>query len=218
MTKLHPKILLVEDEPDVCSSLQSYFGRRGYQVSTTASGTEALTLIKVSKPDVVILDFALNDLNGQEVLRRLRQHDKKTKVIVLTGQMLPRPEIERIQSLGIVAYLTKPVILEKLAELVSQATGGIVTPEAPKVVKTTKTLARAGAQEEDDTRRAIVHKLSNLLGIIRNKCENFTLNLDDGVYKDKSQEELVKMSVDIMTDIVETVDQATSVVEKIKEK
>ncbi len=61
MSKEQPKILVVEDEPDVCNSFQSYFGRRGFLVSTTPSGTEALTIIKSSQPDLVILDLKLAD-------------------------------------------------------------------------------------------------------------------------------------------------------------
>ena len=97
MSKIQPKILIVEDEPDIAGTLQSYLGRRGFQVSTTASGLEALLLIEISKPDVVILDFSLNDLSGQDVLKRLREKDQQTRVIVITGQMLPEEEIARIR-------------------------------------------------------------------------------------------------------------------------
>ena len=209
MPKDNPKILLVEDEPDVCSSIQSYLGRRGFLISTTASGREALSLIPISKPDIIILDFTLEDLDGREVLRRLRLDDKETKVIVITGQLLPEEEIEKIVALGVCEYFHKPVSLEKLEGVINKILGRTAVYPTIKI----KSKAKKQAQSS-----SVAHKLSNLLGVIRNKCENFTLNIKDGIYDDKSQEELVKMSVDIMTDVMETVDKATKVIDKIKKE
>ena len=211
MTKIQPKILVVEDEPDVCNSLQSYFGRRGFLVSTTPSGTEALSIIKTSKPDIVLLDLKLaeeNDLNGVEVLKRLREHDKETKVIIITGQLFKDEEIEKIRSLGISEYLHKPIELEKLQSLLESILGRKFPSEAP--VKITKPTG-----PEDISLSSIAHELSNLLGIIRNKCENFTLDLEEGIYKDKSDKELLRMAVEIMNIIITTVDRAAQAVEKI---
>lgn len=211
MRKEPPRILVVEDEPDVCSYIQSYLGRRGYLISTTSSGSEALSIIEIIKPEVVILDFLLNDLDGREVLKRLREHDKKTKVIVVTGQQFPRQEVKKIYSLGISEYLVKPLLLDKLEHIIQQVIGGGFTSQIvfPKKVAKRETKASASS---------IVHKLSNLLGIIRNKCENFTSNIEDGIYKDKPNKELVDMSVEIMSDIMDTVDRASEVVDTIKRK
>lgn len=211
MTKTQPKILVVEDEPDVCNSFQSYFGRRGFLVSTTPSGSEALTIIKSSQPDLVILDLKLadeTDMNGVDVLRTLRKSDKKTKVIVITGQMLNDDEIDKIRSLGISEYLNKPVELEKLQETIATILGRKLPVKTP--VKVSKPIVPS-----ETSLRFIVHELSNLLGIIRNKCENFTLDIEDGIYKDKPDKELVKIAVEIMKIVLNTVDRATQVVEKI---
>jgi len=208
MPKDNPKILLVEDEPDVCSSIQSYLGRRGLVISTTVSGKDALSLIPISKPDIIILDFTLEDLDGREVLKRLRADDKETKVIVITGQLLPPEEIDKILALGVSEYFHKPVSLERLAGVINKILGR--EDSYPRI----KTKSRAKKTPDS----SVAHKLSNLLGIIRNRCENFTLNIKDGIYSDKSQEELVEMSAQIMRDVMETVDEAAKVVEKIKEE
>jgi two-component system nitrogen regulation response regulator GlnG len=211
MSKDQPKILVVEDEPDVCDSFQSYFGRRGFLVSTTPSGSEALTIIKTSKPDIVILDLKLSDetdINGVDVLRTLRKNDKKTKVIVITGQMFNDKEIDKIRSLGISEYLHKPVGLEKLQKIIERVLDKKLPSKSP--VKATKSKEPAEA-----SLRSIVHELSNLLGIIRNKCENFTLDIEDGIHKDKSDKELLKMAVGIMNIVINTVERATQAVEKI---
>jgi len=214
MSEIHPKILIVEDEPDIASTLQSYLGRRGFQVSTTASGLEALSLIEISKPDVVILDFSLNDLNGQEVLKRLREKDQQTRIVVITGQMLPEEEIQRVRRLGIEEYFNKPIILEKLGEVIGRLTGHDITIKHD--------IRRASTSEfihpEESFPRKDFHKLINLLGIIRNKCENFTLSMDEGIYKDKSEQDLLEMSDDIMRSVTENVDDALDVIDRIRKQ
>lgn len=209
MNKEKLKLLLVEDEPDICTSVQSFFGKRDFLVSTTGSGVEALSMIRASKPDIVLLDISLNDLNGIEVLRELRKYDKKTKVIIITGQMHNYEEIQTILKLDVSGYRNKPLVLEEVEKLVYQVVDHKLLLKITKPNKTEKQL--------DESSKSIVHKLSNLLGVIRNKCENFTLNLEEGIYKDKSSEELVKMSTGIMQEIQEAVDRAVEVVERIKE-
>lgn len=211
MSKDNPKILVVEDEPDVCNSLQSYFGRRGFLVSTTPSGEEALYIIKASKPDIVLLDLKLadeNKINGVEVLRRLRERDRETKVIIITGQEYNDEEVQRIRSLGISEYLQKPIMLEKLQTLLETILGRKFASEP--VIQVAKPQV-----PQDISLSSITHELSNLLGIIRNKCENFTLDIEDGISKNKSNEELLKTAVDIMNLIITTVDRATEAIQRI---
>lgn len=214
MSELQNKILIVEDEPDIASTLQSYLGRRGFQVSTTASGLEALFLIEISKPDVVILDFSLNDLNGQEVLKKLRETDSQTQVVVITGQMLTDKEIDKIHQLGIAEYFNKPIILEKLGEVIGGLTGHdlIVKHDFKRAA------GRDIIQPEEPSCRRDFHKLVNLFGIIRNKCENFTLSRKEGIYKDKSEKELLEMSDDIMRDVTLTVDDALDVIDRLRKE
>lgn len=208
MGKERIKLLVVEDEPDICTTVQSYFGKRGFSVSTTGSGREALTMIKASRPDLVLLDISLNDLSGVEVLKELRQYDKETKVVIITGQLYGNEEVRKILALGISDYRHKPLVLEEIAKVVYE-----ILDERPIDLSGIKKKEKISGHSSSE----IVHKLSNLLGIIRNKCENFTSNLGDGIYKNKTSEELVNMSVDIMNDIEETVDKTMEVVERIRE-
>ena len=158
----------------------------------------------------MLLDISLNDLNGIEVLEELRQYDKETKVVIITGQMYADEEIQRISNFGISGYRHKPLVLEEVEKLVYQAL------DNKQLLRITKPAKKKAKKAEGDP-RAIVHSLSNLLGIVRNKCENFILNIEDGVYEDKSPEELVEISVEIMKEIEETVDRSMGVVEQINE-
>lgn len=214
MTGMRPKILIVEDEPDVVSALQSYLGRRGFQVSTTASGVEALLLIEASQPDVVILDFSINDISGQDVLKRLREKDQNTRVVIITGQMLSDDEIHAIHQLGIEKYFHKPIVLDNLGKVIGKLTGQDLT--VPHDLKPTSKIDCSGP--ERSSHRKDFHALVNLLGIIRNKCENFILNCSDGIYQGKSDQELLEISDDIMKDVVVRVDDAMDVIRTIRKK
>ncbi|MBI3601483.1 MAG: response regulator [Candidatus Omnitrophica bacterium] len=204
-----PKLLIVDDEMDICTHAQNYFGRRGFIVSTTGSGLEALSMIKASRPDLVLLDLTLDDLDGKEVLERLRKEDKETKIIVISGQE-NLTDIDKLYSLGISGYYVKPITLENQAKLVYDALGlrqlEKTVPQANKVSK--YKIPKAG----------IIHQLSNKLSIIRGNCEGFVLDYQDGLYKDKTSDELLKMSIEIMKNVQHGVDGAMEMVDKIKKE
>lgn len=207
MVRKIPKILVVDDEPDITAAVQSYFGRRGFLVSTTASGKEALEIIKSSKPDLVFLDLTLPEMTGKEILYKLREFDKKTKVIIITGHTLESEyEDQEFQSLGIVAYLNKPLVLQDLEKIIGDVLGNKFSL---KDVEKYKFIRRAEPLSLSD----IAHRMKNLLGNMRNSCEVFLLNKKDGIYNDKSGEELEKMSEEIIRDVIKTVDQAMEVFE-----
>ncbi|MBN1869521.1 MAG: response regulator [Candidatus Omnitrophica bacterium] len=203
------KILVVDDEPDIREFITSYFGRRGVEVSTTPSGKEFLSMVRVSKPDLVLLDIKLKDISGIEALKLLREFDKETKVVIVTGQMYSEAEVKKIRALGVTEYLNKPLVLEELNGIVQSILGNKPLPPIKRVYKR--------VEIDGGLRQEAAHQLANLLGIIRNKCENFTSNLEDHVYKDKTDKELVKMSASIMKDIIETVDRATEVIQEKKD-
>ena len=209
MKKEKLKLLLVEDEPDICTAVQSYFGKRGFSVSTTGSGREALSMMKSSAPDLILLDISLHDLSGVEVLKQLREYDQETKVIIITGQLSMNEDVRKIFDLGISGYRHKPLIIEEFARVVYEVLDQAPIKITPAPIKKEKFSELSNG--------AIVHQLSNFLAIIRNKCENFTLNVEDGIYKDKSPQELLKMSVEIMKDVEDTVDKTMEVVEQIRE-
>lgn len=209
--KAQPKILVVDDEPDITASFQSFFGRRGFLVNTAASGKDALDIIKTSRPDLIFLDLTLPELTGKEVLRELRAFDKKTKVIIITGHALESEEEDReFQSLGISAYLNKPIVLEKLVEIVESVLGNKFNP---KDLERYKLIRETGPSIS-----STVHRLKNLLGNMRNQCEVFLLNKRDGVFNGKPEKELEKMSNEIIEDVIKTVDQVMEIFEGTKEE
>lgn len=209
---VQPKILVVDDEPDIAASFQSFLGRRGFLVNTSADGHDALNMIKTSKPDLVFLDLTLPEMHGKEMLKELRGFDKKTKVIIVTGHTLESEyEDKEFRSLGISAYLNKPIVLETLAKIVKSVLGNkfpLQNFDKYQLIK----------KEKPPAISSIAHKLENLLGSMRNQCEVFLLNKRDGIFNDKHGKDLEKMSDGIMEDIIKTVDQAMKIFEGIKEE
>ena len=203
------KILLIEDEPDVCSAIESYLGRRGYLVSSTPSGTEGLIQIDVQKPDLILLDFTLEDIHGREVLKTLRLHDRTTKVVVITGELLSATQEAQVHELGVSALVQKPILLEELDKIVRRVIeeSTVFNPILERIHP------RAAASAPHDSS---IHKLANLFNIIRTKAEAFTLDLKDGVFAGKTDKQIIDEAGKIMTGIIKAVDEATAVLKKFE--
>ena len=99
-------ILVVEDEESIASFVSAYLRKDGYEVRTTASGREALSLVHTERPALVVLDLMLPDLDGLEVCRRMRS-STDVPVLILTAR---DDDMDKIVGLEVGAddYLTKP--------------------------------------------------------------------------------------------------------------
>lgn len=102
------QILIVDDEPAVVEVVGLYLRREGYEVVTAANGREALHFIHTQRPTLVVLDLMLPEVDGLEIIRRLREIEgEDIPVVVLSAR---RQETDRIYGLELGAddYLTKP--------------------------------------------------------------------------------------------------------------
>ncbi len=107
LPKDQPRILLVDDEPDLLAELKPLVERAGFRVLTVRDGEEALHRIAEERPDLVVLDVLMPRLDGREVLRRLRQIGDWTPVILLTRVGTPAERALTLQE-GADDYLNKP--------------------------------------------------------------------------------------------------------------
>lgn len=100
------KVLVVDDEPTIVNTVQAYLEREGFTVYTATDGVAALKAARAFRPDLIVLDIMLPELDGIEVLRRLRQ-ESDVYVLMLTAKA---DETDKIVGLGVGAddYLTKP--------------------------------------------------------------------------------------------------------------
>ena len=112
MTEQAVHILVVDDEPPIRRLLRFSLAGQGYRVSEASSGEQALVMAATDKPELIVLDLGLPDLDGHEVLRRLREWSN-VPIIVLTVR---DREEEKVQALdqGADDYMTKPFGMPEL--------------------------------------------------------------------------------------------------------
>lgn len=106
------RILVVDDEPQILRVLRINLLARQYEVMTAANAVSALTSAKDEHPDLIILDLGLPDLDGVEVIRRLRAWTQ-VPVIVLSGRVGSRDKVDALDA-GADDYVTKPFSVEEL--------------------------------------------------------------------------------------------------------
>jgi two-component system, OmpR family, KDP operon response regulator KdpE len=107
-----PKILLVEDQSAMRRFLRSALAIRGYQVIEAQTGTEGLQLAASHLPDLVLLDLGLPDIDGIEVVQRLREW-AEAPIVILSARGQEREKVQALDA-GADDYLTKPFGLEEL--------------------------------------------------------------------------------------------------------
>ena len=143
-----PRVLVVDDEPNIRELVQVALRFHGCSVSTAASGPEALRQADAIRPDLIVLDVVMPDLDGFEVCRRLRAAGNEVPVIFLTARDTSSDTVTGL-ALGGDDYVTKPFSVEALVARVravlrraSRAEGG----------DTDDGLLRAGDLELDESR------------------------------------------------------------------
>jgi two-component system KDP operon response regulator KdpE len=100
-------ILVVDDEPAIRRLLRTSLGSQGFQVSETADGRSALAEIQRFRPDLVILDLGLPDMDGSDVIRILRAGGDAVPILVLSSRADEKGKVEALD-LGADDYVTKP--------------------------------------------------------------------------------------------------------------
>src|SRR5437588_8846353 len=101
------KVLVVEDEPAIADVVARYLRRAGYETAVAGTGRDAVGRAEEARPDVVVLDLMLPDIDGLEVMRRLRREPRRRAIILLTARS---EESDRIVGLRLGAddYVVKP--------------------------------------------------------------------------------------------------------------
>jgi len=113
-------ILVVDDERDFLKIISSRIESWGHKVISVSSGSEALTVIKDKKPDIVILDYMMPDMDGIATLKKIRHIDKKLPVIMFTAY--PNEEtIKGAEKLGVAAFVPKLSMFSDTQEALREA-------------------------------------------------------------------------------------------------
>jgi two-component system response regulator (stage 0 sporulation protein F) len=114
------RILVVDDERPVADVLSEYLQSQGYTTHTAGSGAEALAVVERERPDLVLLDIRMPGIDGLEVLRRLRQADRRPAVIMVTANEDLALAREMLKT-GAFDYVAKPFDFQYLDRVVAAA-------------------------------------------------------------------------------------------------
>lgn len=105
-----PLILVVDDNPDAAESLALVLELEGFRTSVAHDGASALAQHAAARPDALLLDLGLPDMDGREVARRIRERGAPGQPVLIAISGLGRPEeVEASHAAGFAAHLVKPV-------------------------------------------------------------------------------------------------------------
>ena len=114
------RLLVVDDERDFIDVISERLGAKGFDILRAFDGKEGIERAHSDKPDLIILDIAMPEMNGYDVCRKLKldENFKDTPIIILTAKFQPS-DIKFGMEMGADAYLTKPLELELLLHTVN---------------------------------------------------------------------------------------------------
>ncbi len=111
------KILVIDDEIEICLILDKFLSKKGFHVVTAHTGNDGLAKLKNDTFDLIISDFRLPDFSGLELLKEIKAIRQENKVIIITGYSDIRMAVEVIKY-GAIDYITKPLYPEELLSLI----------------------------------------------------------------------------------------------------
>ena len=126
------KVLIIDDDLDMCSLLSRFLIRNNYIVEVAYSGNEGISKFKANSFDIVICDFRLGDKNGKDVLIEMKLHNQEIIFIIITGYSDIKIAVEVIQ-LGAYDYITKPLIPDEVLSVLKNA---VVNPTTHEIKNT----------------------------------------------------------------------------------
>jgi len=130
-------LLIIDDEPNVCYSLQRALETPALKISTACTAREGIQRIRQGAPDAVILDVRLPDMTGLEAYAMIRQIDARLPVIVITAHGTTDTAIEAMK-LGAFEYLLKPLDLDQLGNVVDRAIHASQISRVPAIYQATQ--------------------------------------------------------------------------------
>jgi two-component system KDP operon response regulator KdpE len=149
MTELRPSVLVVEDEPEIRRFLRTSLGAEGYRVVESETGERGVIDAGTHKPDLAIVDLGLPDLDGVEVIRRIRAWSPMP-IIVLSARAREQAKIEALDA-GADDYVTKPF---GVGELIARIR--VALRHAARTGAAGATALRFGKVEVDLERRKVM--------------------------------------------------------------
>ena len=118
-------ILTVDDDPIITSTIKDYFQRSGYEVDIENDPMAAIERVRNGKYDIMLLDFLMSPICGDQVVEEIRKFDKNIFIILLTGHKSMAPPVKTIRHLDIQGYYEKDDRFDQLELLVESCVKSI---------------------------------------------------------------------------------------------
>ena len=114
------KILVIDDDTDICLLLRRFLTKNGYEVAIAHSGTEGLATLETFCPDLVLTDFKLGDMDGATILTRIKASNPHVVVLIITGYSDIKIAIS-VLKMGAYDYITKPLFPDEILLTIRKA-------------------------------------------------------------------------------------------------
>jgi signal transduction histidine kinase len=208
-----PSVLVVEDDVESAKLLQTLFKRKGCKVVGLAvNGKEALEKYKRLRPDIVTMDIMMPSVDGRTCTKNILEFDPKANIVVVS--VLGHEELEALKSLGVKAFIKKPIDIEELFDAIINISISILTDDKGKELGAVG--MASSVEEEAISSRLFIdilrHDILNPLGLIKNFAE---LIFDDVPENLRPQLEAIIRNSDRLIEIIEDASKLSKI-EKIK--
>ena len=141
------KILIVDDEVDICQLLCKFLEKKGYSADYSITGKKGLKQLKKENYDLVLLDFRLPDMDGTEALKAIKNQNPSTQVIIITGYSDVKTAVDCIK-LGASEYVTKPIHPEEILHSVKSS---LANKEEKKATNNSKKTTNSSKPKQSKT-------------------------------------------------------------------
>ncbi len=121
--KIKKKVLVVDDEPDTLELVKLVLESGGFEAVLANNGLEALTQIENEKPDLVLLDIMMPDMDGWDVFRKIKERNSNIPIAILTAKAQNIDKLLGLHVLKADDYITKPFGKNELISKVKKMTG-----------------------------------------------------------------------------------------------
>lgn len=117
---MQKKILIIDDDLDMCSLLSRFLNKKGYEAEVALNGSKGLARFNEEHFDIVLCDFRLGDKSGKDVLLKIKEIKPETIVIIITGYSDIKTAVDVIK-MGAFDYITKPLIPDEVINVIEKA-------------------------------------------------------------------------------------------------
>jgi len=124
-SELRLNVLIIDDNEQITKMISSFLGMSNHDCTIVNDGKDGLEQIKTKQYDSIVLDLAMPEFDGYEILDTLKNEDPSqiSKIIILTASSIPLETVKKFKELGVSSCLQKPVDIEQLLSKITSVTG-----------------------------------------------------------------------------------------------